>query len=244
MIVTVPGIGYQFQESVTLLTGSATVTDEKSESTAMVAPYSRRRFRLVALGVGLIVVLTAGGLWIKQKKGPLSAPPISIPVTYYQGMESYPAISPNGQFLAFTWDGGDLQNNDIYVKQVGDGEQIRITSHPNEEIMATWSPDGNWLAFLRRADRVNEPFHLIIVPAFGGMEREVVRVYGGLDWSPDGKYLAVVNPATPGTPDGIHLISIDGNENRPLTHQADPLPYFDSLPRSGQSHYELRILRR
>lgn len=238
IIVTIPGIGYQFSEKVSVSTSSNAEECQQQLSIGSTAqpPWPDwpgwPRLWIITSVLGVLLVAITGGFWLyrQNRNQPISLPN-AIPVTYYHGLESYPALSANGQFLAFTWDGDNLRNKDIYVKQIADGDPVRITSHPNEEIMATWSPDGKQIAFLRGSDRINEPYHLVIVPALGGIEREVSRVGGGLDWSPDGKYLAVVNPASTGNLSGIYLIPVDGGETRALTPHTAEDHIFDSTPR-------------
>ena len=52
--------------------------------------------------------------------------------------------------VAFQWNGPERNNTDVYVKQIGrDTAPIRITDHAYFDGEATWSPDGEQLAFLR-----------------------------------------------------------------------------------------------
>ena len=98
--------------------------------------------------------------------------------------------------MAFTWDGDKQDNFDIYVKAIGTGALLRLSTTAAEDVSPAWSPDGSTLAFLRRLgeDR-NE---VLLVPATGGPERKLAttRSYGQarlheLAWSPDGHWLAV-----------------------------------------------------
>jgi Tol biopolymer transport system component len=45
-----------------------------------------------------------------------------VPLTTYPGWESYPTLSPDGNQLAFAWNGAAESNTDIYLKLVGPGE--------------------------------------------------------------------------------------------------------------------------
>src|SRR5438477_2601668 len=52
------------------------------------------------------------------------------PLTTYAGNEYEPALSPDGNQMAFTWDGPDRKNFDIYVRLVEGGDALRLTSDP------------------------------------------------------------------------------------------------------------------
>ena len=52
----------------------------------------------------------------------------------------YPAISPDGSTIAFTYKG------DIYLVNAKGGKAHAITTHSAHDFMPTWSPDGKTIA--------------------------------------------------------------------------------------------------
>ena len=44
-----------------------------------------------------------------------------VPLTSYPGTEDMPSLSPDGNYVAFRWNGNGEDNFDIYVKLVGPG---------------------------------------------------------------------------------------------------------------------------
>ncbi len=58
-----------------------------------------------------------------------------------------PAISPDGQHIAFASD--RTGNWDIYVMPIGGGRAVQVTSDATDEIHPSWSPDGKNLVFCR-----------------------------------------------------------------------------------------------
>jgi TolB protein len=55
-----------------------------------------------------------------------------------------PAWSPDGRYLAFTWNGGGAYN--IHLADVASGQVLRLTNAGRNENPA-WSPDSRHLAF-------------------------------------------------------------------------------------------------
>src|ERR1051326_5448595 len=74
----------------------------------------------------------------------------AMPLTTYPGDERQPALSPDGNQVAFSWNGMDQRNYDIYVKVIGAESPLRLTTDEAEDFSPSWSPDGHWIAFLRR----------------------------------------------------------------------------------------------
>lgn len=146
-------------------------------------------------------------------------PPQPSPLTTYEGWEKEPALSPDGDLVAFVWDEGVSAPPQLYVQLVGSPEPLRLTTSPGDARHPSWSPDGREIAFLRHTP---EGAHdIIAVPALGGTERWLGRVgvvhFEGLDWSPKGDLLAAVDQASPNESESIFLLSIETGEKRPLS---------------------------
>jgi len=60
------------------------------------------------------------------------------------GQMDSPAWSPDGRFIAFTWDGGGAFN--VYLADVASGQVLKLTREGRNE-SPTWSPDSRHLAF-------------------------------------------------------------------------------------------------
>ncbi|WP_437921429.1 S41 family peptidase [Sphingobacterium sp. LRF_L2] len=71
----------------------------------------------------------------------------------------YPAISPDGQHIAFTYKG------DLYKVSAQGGAATRLTFHQAHDFMPVWSPDGKKIAFA--SDRYGN-FDVYVMEADGG----------------------------------------------------------------------------
>ena len=178
----------------------------------------------------LVVVLILGAVYRMGPWGSESEPSRTtlktVPVTSYAGLERRPAISPDGNQVAFSWNGVNQDNHDIYVQLIGAGRPLRLTNDPAEDTCPVWSPDGRYIAFLRGTSGPQAGADVIMVPALGGSERKlgeaILGPHGGLSWSPDGKFLAIVDSTPEGQSSlgGIFSLAVETGEKRQLTSPA------------------------
>lgn len=244
-IETVPKLGYRFTPTVrtepaavAAATGALPPSprppadDRGEDAVQMLVPSRRAARRRLALAVVVLAALGAAVLVWRLAIGRRSAPegPLvgtaATPLTAYIGTEGSPSFSPDGAQVAFHWNGPQQDNVDVYVKTVGGGEPVRLTSDPEREVAPAWSPDGSRLAFLKvQADQTATD--VMVMPALGGTVRRIASVVtftsagvlesagGLLAWSPDSRWIAV--GGTIGSEPGIWLIASDGSTRRRLT---------------------------
>lgn len=174
---------------------------------------------LLVLGATLLITLVVALVFFRNRTSPSLASVTQqvIPLVTLPGEETDVSFSPDGRYLAFTSEGETQDNQDVYIRMIDEEVLWQVTSHPDNDRQATWSPDGTRLAFLRSTNQYAKAFKLIIVPVRGGVEEEIGEVSGGLSWSPDGKYLAVSGNDGDRSTSSLCLLSVDGRERRVLT---------------------------
>jgi Tol biopolymer transport system component/DNA-binding winged helix-turn-helix (wHTH) protein len=204
--------------------GPVSAPMELAESKLLAAQRKRRNWALILAAPALAAVTVGIGLWGKFAAPKPPAPePRLRPATSFAGNEAEPAFSPDGKQLAFIWDGEKGNNPDVYVKLLDVGAPLRLTTDPAVEHCPVWSPDGRYIVFLRETNGATRK--LMIVPALGGPERFLGEFQSGLDWSPDGRTIAVVEQGA------IHLLNIETGQRQRLTAPpsqtlGDVLPVF------------------
>ncbi len=205
------------------------VTQARAGSTSV----RRRAGRVVAaLAVGLLAVV-AGALWQRRRPPAVEGPPPKlVSITRLAGNEDWPAFSPDGEQIAFSWSGEKSDNTDVYVTLVGATEARRLTTDPAEDYAPSWSPDGRRIAFLRK---VGQTARIHVISPLGGSDPKVgdFPVAAKLDpeftasqinWSPDSRLVAAGRDhrSAPDAPAGIYLIPVNGGEPRAITRPRRP----------------------
>jgi len=213
------------------------IKEESESGAALSVPVARtRRTQLVAAFAASALLMSAAVAWLlwwRPSRLAEEAPPLSVvPLTTLAGHEFDPTFSPDGEQVAFSWDGARQDNRDIYVTLVGASDVRRLTSDPLPDGKPTWSPDGRQLAFLR--SRPEGPT-IQLVSALGGADRKLSDFRGAdsIAWSPDGRWVAAGRSGESdraGQPRGIYLIPVEGGDPRPLIASrpdvADSKPAF------------------
>jgi Tol biopolymer transport system component/DNA-binding winged helix-turn-helix (wHTH) protein len=187
--------------------------------------WPRRRGVLVP---GLGILLLSGiftwrtRLWMPQRN-PSTEPLRALPLTTALGVHRYPSFSPDGNYLTFTWAAPKQHTSNVYVQQIGGGSPLQLTTSSNDDYSPVWSPDGRFIAFLRRSEGgISE---LRVIPPLGGPERKLSEVRPriaflpvSLAWCPDSNCIVVTDSTGDGKPDALFVYSLETREKIQLTY--------------------------
>jgi eukaryotic-like serine/threonine-protein kinase len=213
---------------------NATTSDFASHTTSsaeylMSKFYSHKRGALLTLAILVIVAGSISFMWYRFMGPDPSKPALPaakiVPFTSFQGSELHPTFSPDGNQIAFAWNGEKSDNYDLYIKRNDAGSPpLRLTTNPADDLYPAWSPDGHHIAFVRQS---GSEIGIFLVPALGGPER---KLYAGtsafftlfeqgnaLSWSPDGESLGFSGRDSPTEPNSIFVLSVGSLEKRKIT---------------------------
>ena len=219
----------RYQHTLDLKLELEQIKEETDTGRAAAPPVRRKRLPWPWLGAGLAIALvlaTATWLWRRSSEVELKPPRLAPPVTSMRGNEEGASLSPDGEQVAFTWNGEKEDNFDIYVKMIGTSDMLRLTTDPAMDIMPSWSPDGKQIAYVRLGPDGNR-VHL--VSPLGGSDRKLSDfplAFSTPSWSPDSRWMAVARAAKGGpfvpACDGFYLLPVNGGEPRalPIPHES------------------------
>ena len=117
---------------------------------------------------------------------------------------------------------------EIYVRALGEGgTEHALTADGGQNVQPAWSPDGTQMAY-----HSNTSGGIWVMPARGGVARQVAAEGSRPAWSPDGRRIAYqsdehvdVTPSAFGASAGstIWVVNPDGTGARAMTSNARPL---------------------
>jgi Tol biopolymer transport system component len=178
---------------------------ENTVSSAVVnIPKSTNQTVMLKYLVGTIIVLIlamAGSLWynFSGKTDSVQTPLEIVPLTRYSGNEILPSFSPDGNQVAFAWDGPNKDNYDIYLKVAGTESISRLTKDPEYEFHPSWSPDGRTIAYKKYHSQ--DTYSVNLMSSLGGSVRNLVDMtetttffikwMTSLAWHPSGEFLVI-----------------------------------------------------
>lgn len=213
IILTRTGVGYSFLPEVTEIADVPPGLKHPS------AP--KRRWLVPTLATAVVLALGATATLSRKPSVP---PSHKWAVSTRPGVESFPAVSPDGSRLAFTWDGGtpsaqpalylqDLPAHNaplVTPKRLTDGSTGGASS-------PAWSPDGQQIVLLKEGAQ-SAAVYLISSDGTGERKirdlRPVALAYSGsrVAFSPDGRSLAIVSAASDLRPNLIRVALDTGVE--------------------------------
>ena len=147
---------------------------------------ARRAWPAVALAAGAALV-AVGVTWWWLRPADTAAPGrVLRQVTNTGGLSDYPALSRDGNLLAFASDRNEAGNLDIWVQQIGGRDPIRLTTDEADDSEPAISADGARVAF--RSERSGGGIY--VAPSLGGDAVLLAPRGRGPRFSPDGRWIA------------------------------------------------------
>ncbi|MFN0122651.1 MAG: winged helix-turn-helix domain-containing protein [Blastocatellia bacterium] len=242
-IETVPKRGYRFVAEVREAwpTSDNDLIQEKVESRTEATPpdvvssppgrASLRKWPVVFLAASVIAGVAGWAGWRGAfrpshalPQGAVPAPLRTIQVTSLAGLDAFPSLSPDGNTVAFT--SGRSGTFEIYVSQLTPGSrEMQITSDGGQNIAPAWSPDGKLIAYCSR-----ERGGIWVIPALGGVAKQLSQSGSRPSWSPDGSSIAFQSAVISSldansramSPSVIQVVSLQSGETKPLTKEGVP----------------------
>jgi Tol biopolymer transport system component len=191
---------------------------------------SRRTLALFAVGACVFAALAGTAfLWRGRGREPGAAAGSAalrpVQLSSSAGLDVFPAFSPDGRAVAYSSDRSG--RFEIYRRALAPGgREIQLTTDGLQNLTPSWSPDGETIAY-----HVKSVGGVWLVPALGGVPRQLTTFGSRPSFSPDGETLvfesgAVVDFAANSLgalpPSVLWIAPLDGSPPRPLTTVGRP----------------------
>jgi len=231
-IATVPKRGYRFVAQVKELTQESLPTAERtaSPSPALEAPAMQNAWRrAIAVAIAALLALTAVGFLLRRwtlRRSSFRIQSMQITRLTDSGKAENVAISPDGRYVVYAQ--REAQGVGLRLRQLATGGDVQIlTADALLFEGLTFSPDGNYIYFVRPAN--NDPGfkYLYIMPALGGPAGLLVKdIDSPVSFSSDGRQFVYTRGIPTHNAVEVRIANTDGSGNRTRATIADTCACF------------------
>jgi eukaryotic-like serine/threonine-protein kinase len=178
----------------------------------------------LGLGIGsfaaiLLVAAAAYGVYsFLSRSQPAPFQNFTVSKATMTGKAAHVAISPDSKYLLYVMDDGGQQS--LWLQNVPTNSNTQVIASARVEYVGLrFSPDGNYLYFVRSEAGSRELHYLYRAPVLGGTPQKLVTdIDSNISFSPDGKRFAYALGNNP-KPGEYRVIvrSVEGNEEKTIT---------------------------
>ena len=199
---------------------------------ARTAPFEQRPRRGGGLSWLALAIITAAAavaslaVWTRARERARSHSfqPMLTQVTFAEGIEEYPAWSPDGKQILYVRQSGEARK--IFRKNLETGQDSQLTQGNYDELQPAWSPDGRRILFVRAHQLVEklQPGDVFGMFAGGdiwqlelrsGRESKLAENAFNPSYSPNGQHIAV--DASWAGPRRIWVLDSEGHNPQQVT---------------------------
>ena len=191
-VETVPTRGYRWIKPIAPVDPPAPPAIAIATTLDVESP-SRRIFPGLSAAFALGLMAVSFLLWAQRQQPTAAAveatsavrdPSWPVQITTHAGLDMHPAISPQGDALAFVSDRSGAF--EIYVRALSGGSaDLPLTGDGQQNLQPAWSPDGRFIAY-----HANRNGGIWVIPSRGGTPRQISSFGARPAWSPDGTRIA------------------------------------------------------
>jgi len=217
---------------VPMATGSAA----KAPSSIKVSVENVRKASFWVLSVGVVValaLLVAAYYFSSNRQKGFSLQNMTMMQVTTTGNAGAAALSPDRRYIVYVLRDGAQES--LWVEQLATGSNVQILPPDQVRFVAlNFTPDGNYVMFVRSGKSSTNFRYLYRIPALGGTAQQLIRdVDSAPTFSPDGSQIAFVRGVIEPRSNQIVIANADGGGERVLVDRAGFLPGFPTVSWSG-----------
>src|SRR5688572_3798632 len=207
---------------------------QMSSAEYLVSSVGRNKATVVIAAIVVIVLFAGTGYYLYRGRSVTEVTPRSIKIEKLttDGKAFSVGMSPDGKHVVYSVDEGGAQS--LWTKQVAtsSGVQIVPPAEGAEYAGIQFTPDGNFVTFLKR-DKSSSLYTLFQMSAFGGTQKKLATdVDGAISFSPNGKQFTFIRGNFPEMGESCLMVaSADGSGERILAKRQRPetFPWWRSI---------------
>ena len=204
--------------SGTAVLDSGKLSSAQLASAPVQAPV-KKSFSRIAIAAAAVVVLAAAfvGYNLLNRPHSLNLQNMRIEKLTESGKASLVAISPDGRYVVYVLRDGEQQS--LWMRHVATKSDVQVLAPDIVDFKGvTFSPDGNFIYYVRSDKTTHLYSYLYQMPVLGGNPRQLIRdIDAPVGFSPDGSQIAFMR----GLPDAaaieVRIASTDGSGDRLLS---------------------------
>jgi len=190
-----------------------------TSGSALVQAAQQNKFRTGAILALVLALLVAAGYGAYQFVSMRKHQPFerfSIENVSNNGLVSQAAISPDGKYLLQALEEKGLQS--LWLRHIPTGSNKEVVEPAATSYNGlTFSPDGNYIYFVRRDEKEEAYSVLFSAPVLGGNPRILIKdVDSPITFSPDGQHFAFMRELHDSPTWDLLLAKADGTLEKPI----------------------------
>jgi len=180
----------------------------------------KTRAGLISLVVATVLAAAAFGvysLWSRRGSGPMPFQNMSMEKLTSDGKAMLATVSADGQYVFSVHDDGEGRQS-LWMRHIATGSNKEIIPPTEARYTGiTFTPDGNYLYFVRIEPQRPNIGVLYQVPVLGGTPQKLVEdVDSAVTFSPDGQQMAFVRNSSAEANSKVIIAHADGSNERVL----------------------------
>ena len=188
-----------------------------ASSPSVSVPKSRKGMYALVAALVLIAAAVGAYLWVNQPRG-FNLQNMKLVQVTNSGNAGAGALSPDGRYIVYALQDGAQES--LWVQQLATGSNVQIVPPDQAHFIAvSFTPDGNYVMFVRSDKSTLNFRYLYKMPVLGGAPRQLLRdIDSAPAFSPDGQQFAFTRGILRPLGNDILIAKADGSDERVIAH--------------------------
>jgi Tol biopolymer transport system component/predicted Ser/Thr protein kinase len=200
-------------------TDSGRLSSAQLASAPVQAPAAKKGLAKIAIAAAALIVLAAVfvGYRLLNRTHGLNLQNMQIAKLTESGKATLVAIAPDGRYVVYVLRDGEQQS--LWMRHVATKSDVQVLPPDVVDFKGvTFSPDGNFIYYVR-SDKTTQNFsYLYQMPVLGGNPRQLIRdIDAPVGFSPDGTQIVFMRGLADALALELRVASADGSRERLLT---------------------------